>query len=121
MELLAYTGQFIVSHAPELVGVLMPPIIDILSKDVKKENERFIVTLLITFGAALLLKWDTLSYGNPDQLITSFGIIFAESQVVFKLYFKDSWAREKMFQFLIASPAQAQEEQSPVIDVNKLP
>lgn len=85
-------------YGPDLVGIVMPPIIEILNKDIAKEKttERFLASMAICFVVALILKWNSLMAGSPEQLIASFGIIFTESQVVYNIYFKKSFIKEKI-------------------------
>lgn len=81
---------------PQLSGFILPPIIEILNKDVTDDRYRFIVSMLICLVVAFFVKFDSINTGNYSDLVTSFGIIFAESQVVFKLYFKESFLRTVM-------------------------
>lgn len=85
-------------YSPDLVGVLIPPIVEILNKDIPEEKatKRFLVSILVCFIAAMILRWDQLMAGSATQLLTSFGLIFTESQVVYRLYFKDSFIRHKL-------------------------
>ena len=96
MDFLISAGALIIANAPHLVGFLMPPIVEVLNKDVKGANERFLVTVFVCLLAATILHWNELIYGSPEQLLASAGIIFTESQVVFKLYFQNSWVRWKI-------------------------
>lgn len=96
MELLIGIGIFIVMHATELVGFILPPIVDILNRDVPDEKERFIVSVLVCMFAAILVKWNSLLTGSPAEVAMSASLIFVQSQVIFKLYFKDSFLRAKL-------------------------
>ena len=96
MDSLITLGAFIIANAPNLVGFLIPPVVEVLNKDVHGANERFLVTVFTCLLAATILHWGELLYGSPEQLLTSAGIIFTESQVVFKLYFQNSWVRWKI-------------------------
>lgn len=93
-------------YGPDLVGILMSPVIEILNKDIAKEKttERFLASMAICFVVAFLLKWNQVMAGSPEELIASFGIIFTESQVVYKLYFKDSFIRAKIQERLAPTP-----------------
>lgn len=93
-------------YGPDLVGVLLPPIIEILNKDIAKEKvtERFLGSMAICFVVALLLKWNSLMTGSPEELVTSFGIIFTESQVIYNLYFKKSFIKAKINEKFAPSP-----------------
>ena len=85
-------------YGPDLVGVLMPPLIEILNKDIPEEKttERFMASLALCFVVALVLRWNELMIGSAEQVLTTFGLIFTESQIVYKTYFKDSFIRAKI-------------------------
>lgn len=100
MEYFIAFWQLIVDNAAHLVGFSLPIIVEVLNKDVEGTRERFAVTIVSCVLAAALLQWHELVYGSPEELFTSIGIIFAESQIVFKLYFQDSFLRWKIQQKL---------------------
>ncbi len=85
-------------NAVDFVGLVMPPIIQILAKDipVEKEKERFLATTAICLALAVILKWNELILGSYEQVLASFGVIFIEAQAVYKLYFKNSALRDVM-------------------------
>lgn len=86
-------GNAIVANAPYLVGFVLPPLIEVLNRDIKKENERFIVAVIICLLAASLIHWKEIADGSPEKVALLAGVIFWESQSVFKLYFAKSWMR----------------------------
>lgn len=88
--------RYIVAHAPELTGLILPPFVDILNKDVHEENERFIVAVLTCFIVALLIHWDEVMGGSLTSAGAYFVLIFSESQILFKLYFQKSFLRLKL-------------------------
>jgi hypothetical protein len=83
-----------------VVGIIMPPLIDILNKDIPKEREvsRFIATFAICFATAIVFDFNKLMYNSWGELLTTVGIIFTESQVIYRLYFKNSYLRSKMLE-----------------------
>lgn len=93
MDVLIGLGHFIIAHSTELAGFILPPVVDYLNKDVPNEFERFIVTILICLFTAVLTKWNLLVLGSPNAVFETATVIFFESQVVFKLYFKNSYLR----------------------------
>lgn len=97
MEGLIQLGNWIIANASMLIGVIMPPVVDYLNKDVRTDRERFLVSIFACFVAALLLHWQQI-YDNPGQLLATAGIIFTECQVVFKVYFKDAWLRWRLME-----------------------
>lgn len=90
--------MFIVMHATELVGLVLPPFIDYLNREVPNENERFLVAVMVCVAVAVLTKWSNLQSGSATEVMTTASIIFLQSQVIFKLYFKNSFIREKLQQ-----------------------
>ena len=98
------------THAPNLIGFILPPIIEVLNKDIPADKmmtfkflkfsfeveEKFMATLAICLSAAAILNASNIAVGNVEQVVASFGIIFTESQAVYRLYFKDSWLRDKI-------------------------
>lgn len=112
MELTAETIQFLFANADALVGFILPPLIDFLNREVPTSKGRFFVTILTTVGVTAFLNWDHIAYGNPELFLSSAALIFTESQVVYKMYFEDSYIRSKL-QTKIDKP-------SPLPDVEEL-
>lgn len=101
-------AAYIVANAPEFVGFAVPVIADFLNKDVKNDHERFIVTVVVCIILSVILKWNVLmGYGNPDQFVELLGIIFLESQAVYRLYFKNSVIRQIIQEKINPSPPDA--------------
>lgn len=104
LDLVQHIWALVVLHAPTYAGIVLPPVVDFINKDVHNDQERFIVTILVCLGVATILKWDAITYGTPEEILATAGIIFAESQAVFKLYFKCSTLRAKIQAKLGISP-----------------
>lgn len=110
--------QILSIHSPNLVGFILPPIIEILNKDIAADKmvrvkifkfsfeveEKFLATLAICMSVAFLLNASKILTGNVDDAVASFGLIFTESQAVYRLYFKDSWLRDKIQERVIEQP-----------------
>jgi hypothetical protein len=98
-ELQAVSGT-VVGISPDLIGFILPPIIEYLNKDVKTEREKFIVTLLLCFLIAFISNWQKLtsraSWMSIEEMLESFAFIFIQSQIVYNLYFKKSLLRAKL-------------------------
>jgi hypothetical protein len=114
LNLLVPVGNMIIVNAPNLVGLLLPPLVDFLNKDIPDEKDRYFVTLIICAVVAALINWNKLFFGDPTSFYTSLTLIFIESQTVFKLYFKDSYLRQKLQETLIGSPVLTP---TPVVEV----
>lgn len=94
--------EWVIANGPQLIGVVMPLLVEYINKDipVNQDKIRFSMTFIACLLAAIILKWNELVTGSPESVILSAGLIFTESQIVFKLYFKESWLRSKMVNFV---------------------
>ena len=54
----------IVNNAPNLVGFILPSVVEAINKDVPSGSERRIVSLLVCLFAAVLLHWNSIAYGT---------------------------------------------------------
>lgn len=91
---------FVVNNAPYLAGIVLPPLVEVLNRDVQNDQERYIVAVLVCLIAAVALHFKELLSGSPNMVAASFFIIFTESQTVFRLYFKTSLLRTSIRQEL---------------------
>lgn len=91
---------FIVANAPMLSGFILPPFIDVINKEVTSEVQKFIIALFVCALVSLVVKWNSLAYGDPEAVLATTTLIFAQSQLVYRVYFKDSFIRAKMKQKL---------------------
>jgi len=110
MDVVITLSNALIENAPFLVGVVMPPIVELLNRDVKSETERYIVSVLLCFLAAILLHWREVEVGSPETVLAYATLIFMESQTVYRLYFKKSRIRGLMHEKLDIR----REEESPV-------
>jgi hypothetical protein len=88
--------QQLVLYSPYLVGVILPPFIEVLNKDVTDHNEQVIVTVLTCVLAATLLHWTELTTWSVDAFFGNLAIIIGESQVVYAMYWKNSVLKTKL-------------------------
>lgn len=98
-----------------LVGIVLPPLIDVVSKRIPSESMRFVVACamcLVVGGAVAYLKGD-LTAGNQIGTVSTITIVFTESEVIFNLYWKNSFLRSKLVSQGTTPPLE-QREVSPV-------
>lgn len=86
----------ITQYAPAVVGFGMPFLVEVINRDIKNSNIKFGVTVLLCVVVAALLHIPQLVTGSIEGLLSSITLIFAESQVVWKLYFEASTLRASM-------------------------
>jgi hypothetical protein len=88
--------KHVVDNAPYLVGFFMPPLVDVLNRDIKDETERFIVSTLLCAIAAFIIQYPSLRLGSVEGFAGTIALLFTESQTIFKLYFKQSALRGQL-------------------------
>lgn len=98
-QILSYVtayGTLVIAHAPQLIGVVLPPLIQVLNKDIPDSRMRFFMAAITCFVAAVILNWNKITLGTPDAAFIATGVIFLESETVYRLYFKNSILQTKM-------------------------
>jgi hypothetical protein len=94
----------LVKYIPDLVGFVVPVFVEFINKNIKNDNARFIMTILVCLIVSALLKLQSLSMGSVDNFFQSAILIFSESQIIFKLYFKDSYVRMRIQESFTKKP-----------------
>lgn len=79
-----------------LVGLVLPPVIDLVNTRVPNQKVRFWVALAICAVVGTVLNYEHLAAGNVDMLAGSISLIFAEAQVVYHQFWQNSGARASL-------------------------
>ncbi len=77
-------------NSTDFIGVLLPPVIQLMVYEEADEKKRFLATILICLFASVFLNFNKITLNSWQELLTTFTLIFSESQIVYKLYFKES-------------------------------
>lgn len=80
----------------DLVGFVLPFFVDFINKNVANSQLRFAVSLLAAAVVATVLNLDKLQSGSWEELLGKIGLVFAEAQLVYKLYWEKSAVRENV-------------------------
>jgi len=80
----------------ELIGFILPPIIDLINKKVLDSRARFIVSFLTCVGVGVGMNYGNLSVDSLGDVLGSIGVVFASAQVAYKLYWEKSVFRKKL-------------------------
>lgn len=77
-----------------LAGFILPPVVDLINKRISNSKVKFLVSLgiCVLVGAVFHLKELT----NATEILKTISLVFAESQVIYKMYWEKSSIREKM-------------------------
>lgn len=68
------------------LGVILPPIIDLVNGKVSNSNWRFVIALVFCLVAGVIMSF--LQYGS--NVFENVGLIFLASQTVYKLWYEKS-------------------------------
>jgi len=74
-----------------VVGFLLPHLIRQLTKDLKADDEKVIVTYVVCFFAAMLIGYKDLYSGDIQGIIGWFTLVSTQAQLSFKLYYQKKW------------------------------
>lgn len=78
------------------IGLILPPFIDIINKRISDSRIRFVVAALICLAVSVVTKWSSLVVGSVPDFLNSAAMVFAESQIVYGLYWSNSQLRTTM-------------------------
>lgn len=98
--LLISLKDYLIANPQLFIGIILPPLIDIFGKEVNPEAEKqkFLVSLVVCLSVAVLLNVGQIMLNSWDEVFISLGLIFTQSQAVYKLYFKNSYLRSKLLE-----------------------
>lgn len=107
--------DFVTTNPGLVIGFVLPPLIDVLNKDIPadRETERTLATLTVCFAVAFLFNFNKVMLNSWTNIGISFPIIFTESYGVYKLYFKNSFLRSKLLEKLYGVPVSLSASPSP--------
>ena len=80
----------------ELIGLLLPPIIDLINKHIGKEKIKFVVSFLVCMVVGVAMNFNDLNTESIGDLLGSISVVFASAQASYKLYWEKSSIREKI-------------------------
>jgi high-affinity Fe2+/Pb2+ permease len=82
----------------ELIGLLLPPFIDIINRRVKDSDVRFVISIVVCVLIGLLLNFveNGSHLGNQNAIATSILTVFGASQLTYKGIWENSKARAAM-------------------------
>lgn len=78
-----------------LVGFILPPLIDLINKRIANHETRFFISMLICALVGVIINLDKIR--EPWDLIANASVVFASAQITYNAYWKRSDTRTKMF------------------------
>ena len=86
----------------KLLGFLMPFVVDFINKKFSIDNSKvkFSITIGLSFIIAGLFHLQELQFGDVDEFYKTAGVLFGESQLIYKMWFEKSQMRKKILKAL---------------------
>lgn len=75
---------------PVLLGAVLPPVIDFLTKTVTSSKVRFYISLAVCVLVGVLINFNNLA---GSDILASVALVFSSAQVIYKTYWKESTLR----------------------------
>lgn len=73
-----------------VLGAILPPIIDLLTKKVTNDKVRFGISMAVCVLVGVAINYQTFDLQN---ILGSVGLVFASAQVVYRTYWKNATLR----------------------------
>lgn len=80
----------------ELIGFILPPFIDLINTRIADSRLRYVISMALCLAIGAVIRINELQAGDIGTVLKSAGIIFAEAQTVYKLYWEKSKERKTL-------------------------
>ena len=86
----------------QLIGFVLPFVVDFLNKvlGVGESKIKFVVTVVVSFVIAAVIHYQELSFGSLEGFWKTGSLLFAESQIVYRMWWGDSGSRKTLLKRL---------------------
>ena len=79
-----------------ILGLVLPPVIDLANRFVKNSKLRFVVSIAICIIAGTAVNIAKLKLISPLDALNSIGLVIASAQTMYKLFYNDSKVQSYM-------------------------
>lgn len=79
------------------VGLILPPIIDLINRYVADNRIKFWVSMVICILVAVVLNFNKVFTGDWTNFLAAVTLVFTEAQVVYHTYWKEATPRVAIF------------------------
>ena len=76
-----------------MVGFVLPPLIDIINKHIKSDAYRYWTSMIICLIVGSLVNLEKIT--SPGELLSNTALVFATAQTTYNIYWKKSKSRKK--------------------------
>lgn len=79
----------------ELIGFILPPLIDLINKKVLDSRARFVVSFVTCVGVGIGMNVENLNVDSLGDVLGSIAVVFSSAQVAYKLFWEKSEIRKR--------------------------
>lgn len=83
-------------QALDLVGFLLPPVIDLINRKINNSDIRFWVSVLFCAVVGVLIAYSKGNIGDINAIISSIFIVFGLAQISYKAVYESSRLQTKV-------------------------
>lgn len=80
----------------ELIGFILPPLIDLINKNVTDSRWRFVISFVTCVGVGMGMNVGNFNAESVGSILGSITVVFSAAQVAYKLYWEKSEVRTKL-------------------------
>ena len=81
----------------DIIGFILPPIIDLINTRVANTQIRFWISMAVCVVFAFAANIEEFASLDWNTILGKIGLVFTESQIIYKVYWEKSTAREKIY------------------------
>lgn len=71
-----------------ILGQIMPPLIDLVNKNIQSSKVRWLITIAICAGIGTAFNWQNLHFDNLDNILLSITTLWASAEAAYNLWYK---------------------------------
>lgn len=78
----------------DLVGLLLPPFIDIINSRVSDNRARYWIAMVLCFAIGILINLDKIQ--DPKMLLANASLVFTSAQITYHTYWEQADVRRTL-------------------------
>ena len=79
----------------ELIGFILPPLIDLINKKVIDSRWRFVISFVTCVGVGVGMNVGNFNIESVGDILGSIAVVFSAAQIAYNLYYEKSDLRKR--------------------------
>ena len=85
-------------HIQDLLGFLLPPLVDLINARIADSRVRYWVSMIICFAVGILVNLQSIH--DPKELFANAALVFTSAQITYHSFWEKSDTRDAMMKKL---------------------